>query len=104
MVAKRTKATDVSNKVRKIVKERDKWCIFCGKTGHQMCHVRPRSKGGLGIEQNIVYGCVHCHTLLDQSSRREEMVQYALDYLECFYPDFDDKERYFDKWRWLDVS
>lgn len=101
--SKRTKATSITPKVRQAVRERDKWCIFCGKQGHHLCHIRPRSKGGLGIKENLVFGCVSCHMMLDQSKYREELIQYALDYLERFYPDFDDKERYFDKWRWLDV-
>lgn len=96
-MSKRTKATGISSKVRQEVKERDKWCIFCGRTGHHICHIRPRSSGGLGIKENLVFGCVSCHMMLDQSTKRKVMIQFALNYLDRYYPNFPDEKRYFKK-------
>lgn len=97
MKSKRTLATSISNQVRQRVRERDKWCIFCGKQGQQICHIRPRSKGGLGIPENLVYGCVSCHMMLDQSKHRKEMIEFALQHLSKHYPDFQDEDRYYRK-------
>ena len=95
MKSKRSKATDISQKVRTIVTERDKWCIFCGRTGNQLCHLRPRSSGGLGIPENLVLGCFTCHMKLDQSTQRKEMLEFALNHLSKHYPDFNDEDRYY---------
>lgn len=36
------------------------------------CHYVPRSKGGLGIEQNVVTLCMKCHHNYDNGLRKEE--------------------------------
>ena len=48
-------------------------------------HVIPRSKGGLGIEQNIVTACLECHRKMDQSSKRKTYIQIANQYLNSIY-------------------
>ena len=99
MKSKRTLKTDISNNVRQKVKLRDQWCIFCGRQGHQICHVRPRSRGGLGIPENLVYGCVSCHMMLDQSKYRKEMIDFALQHLSHYYPNFKDEDRYYRRFK-----
>ena len=57
--SKRSKATDIDLKTRKLVKERDQMCIFCGSTyGIELAHTSlSRSNGGLGSEKNLVCAC-----------------------------------------------
>lgn len=87
---KRTKACNISTKVRKIVHERDGHsCIICGSSyAVQIAHIIPRSRGGLGIPENLVDLCWQCHSNMDQSGNREEMLKRCNDYLESIYPDF----------------
>lgn len=99
-MSERTKLCNISAKVRKQVKERDcECCIFCGSTySVQICHIVPRSRGGLGIPQNLVCGCIACHAKMDQSIHREEMLEQATEYLRSVYPDFDKIEKIYKKW------
>ena len=64
-MSKRSKACDISQKTKEIVWNRDNQsCIICGKYVPKTCanaHYIKRSQGGLGIEQNIVTLCPHCH-------------------------------------------
>lgn len=84
--AKRTKAVNITSKVKKIVYARDNGCcIFCGQPGLPEAHVVPRSKGGLGTEQNIITACRLCHYKLDQTAARASMLEYANSYLEENY-------------------
>lgn len=67
--SKQAKKLDITQRVKKIVFARDKGkCIICGNTYNVMpnSHYIPRSKGGLGIEQNIFTACTNltenkCH-------------------------------------------
>lgn len=104
MKSKRTLATSISNKVRQRVRERDQWCIFCGKTGHEIAHIIPRSGGGLGIRENLVLACTQCHRNMDFTSMRKEMLDYAKSYLEKHYPGFKDEERIYRRWSDLQVK
>lgn len=97
--SKRSKACDISDKVRKEVRERDKnACIFCGVYGSQVAHFVGRSQGGLGIPQNLILACVSCHYRLDQTDNRESMKEYAREYLKSKYPDWDEEKLYYRKW------
>lgn len=102
MKSKRTKATDISKEVRASVKNRDKWCIFCGRTGHDIMHYIPRSSGGLGIVQNLALGCRQCHMNLDQTTKREVMLKHFRKHLDKHYPNFTDEQRVFKKWSPID--
>lgn len=99
-MSERTKKCSISAKVRKQVKERDsECCIFCESTYEvQLCHIVPRSSGGLGIPENLVCGCFKCHMKMDQSSHREAMLEQANDYLRSIYPDLDQIDRVYKKW------
>lgn len=107
---KRTKACDISHRVKKALFERDGGCIFC-RIGYysppvpqfmfDAMHYIPRSKSGLGIEQNSAIGCRWHHEMMDQNvhSRRKEMLEYFKSYLMSHYPDWDEKDLVYDKWR-----
>ncbi len=95
--SKRTKATSITPEVRQAVRDRDKWCIFCGKRGTDTAHYIPRSRGGLGIVQNLVLACRGCHMLLDQSTYRPEMLMFVENYLTGFYGKLDRKELIYHK-------
>ena len=56
MKTRRSKACDISQKVKQRVWERDNGCcVICGNNYNVMpnAHYIPRSKGGLGIEENV---------------------------------------------------
>lgn len=73
--SKRAKACDISSKVRKIVEVRDnKTCVICGQPGIGNSHYIRRSKGGLGIEQNVVCMCIECHNAYDNGKDEEIVV------------------------------
>lgn len=89
---KRAKATQIPAKVKKIVYERDNGaCIVCGRPGAPEAHYIPRSKGGLGIEENIVTLCRECHRKFDQGDAEEMHYTGAIiaTYLAEHYPDWN---------------
>ena len=90
---KRTKAVAISPEVKKIVYERDDgWCILCGmpvSIHHANAHVIPRSKGGLGVEQNIVTLCGECHTMYDFSPNRNAIYNIIMKYIIRKYPTYN---------------
>ena len=100
MKSNRTKATDISSKVRKEIHERDKHCIFCYTTSNPtVAHYISRAHGGLGCKENLALVCLRCHMLLDQSKHRQTMMEYFKKYLEDKYPGFKDEERKYRKWK-----
>ena len=67
--SKRAKACQISGKTKRLVYERDDGlCVVCGQPGLPEAHYIPRSKGGLGIEQNVVCLCRRCHDRFDQGT------------------------------------
>lgn len=97
---KRTKACGIGEKTKRIVYKRDDGlCIFCCRYGKPEAHVIPRSQGGLGVPQNIITVCRECHDKLDNSTSREKMLKEAILYLKGFYPDWNEKDVIFEKWR-----
>lgn len=92
--SKRTRALAISPKVKAEVYARDRErCIFCGRAGLPEGHYISRSRGGLGIPENIVTVCRECHRRMDQTTERVTYMVRAREYLELFYPGFDDNER-----------
>ena len=87
-------------KVKKIVWERDHHrCIFCGSYyAFPEAHVLPRSKDGLGIEQNVVTTCRECHRKMDQSTDRDKYLAKAKTHLERFYGSWDEEKVKYKKW------
>lgn len=99
MQSKRSKACDIPKKVKEAVWKRDgEKCVLCGNVeAMPNAHFVPRSKGGLGIEQNIVTLCSGCHFDLDQTPRRRGLLRRVKSYLDLFYPDFPDEDRRYKK-------
>ena len=98
--SKRSRACDISKKVRDRVWERDGGkCIICGNH-HAMpnSHYVRRSQGGLGIEENIVTMCLRCHSMWDGYIDREAMEAYIENYFKSHYPDWDREKLIYKKW------
>ena len=88
---RRTKALDISPRVKKLVYERDNGlCILCGALGAPVAHYISRGQSGRGIEQNVVTLCQTCHTAYDQSSQRETLKNTIAAYLRSKYENWDD--------------
>ena len=102
--SKRSKATDIPLSVRQEVYERSGgYCETCGRyrddIGYSNSHYIPRSKGGLGIKENILHQCEICHYKMDHGARdpRARMKQLARLALEKHYGDFDDEDLKYKK-------
>ena len=109
MKAKRTKALEIPKEVKEAVAERDKvkgWtcCVLCGTPAppenplaFSNAHFIPRSKGGLGVEKNIVSLCPHCHRQYDQSGERGFIKAELKGYLQGKYADWNEEELCYEK-------
>ncbi len=99
--SKKAKATDIPYKVKEIVWERDYHsCINCGHTGIPNAHFIPRSKGGLGVEKNIITLCVNCHYKFDFGDReqRSELRKFIRGYLKAKYEDWNEDDLIYKKY------
>lgn len=87
MKSRRAKATDISQKVKKVVWERDNHCCICCGSPYSMpnAHYISRAKGGLGIEENVVTLCLRCHNAYDNSTQRHYFENRIRDYLKNIY-------------------
>ena len=107
MKSKRSKATDIPQKVKQVVWERDNHCcVICGNSYNVMpnAHYIPRSKGGLGIEQNIFTACTRltendCHYKFDNGTQeeREKLKEKVQEYFMSIYPNWDETDLYYKK-------
>lgn len=99
-MSKRSKACDISQKVKKAVWERDNhYCIYCGNPqAMPNAHYIRRSKGGLGIEQNVVTLCTKCHHEYDNGSGRETIGAFIREYLMSQYEDWCEEKLIYRKW------
>ena len=101
MKSKRTKALEISKETKLIVWERDDHrCIFCQRYvewNYANSHYIKRSHGGLGIEKNIMTNCERCHNLFDDSIYREQMKQFAKEYLMSKYEDWNEDDLTYKK-------
>lgn len=97
----RAKALQIPMKVKKAVYERDNGlCVVCGRPGNPEAHYVPRSRGGLGIEENIVTLCRECHDKFDFGDR-ETMTYYdqlIRNYLVEQYPDWNENDLIYRKY------
>lgn len=115
-MSKRSKACDISPRVRQEVMERDKGCIFCQMGYHmpptedylitmnqfEIMHFIPRSQGGLGIKENLAVGCKYHHMMLDNGrDTRDEMIALFECVLRRCYKDWNRKNLVYDKWSFL---
>lgn len=97
MKSKRAKATDISQKVKQEVWERDGGhCVVCGNSYNVMpnAHIVPRSQGGLGIPTNIVTLCTNftehkCHYYYDFGDKEtiEAIDEKIVKYMKSKYGD-----------------
>ncbi len=90
------KATEITPEVRAKVYARDSYdgcpcCIVCGKPYPQVHHFIERSRGGLGVEQNLVCLCVNCHARLHNNDY-VNMTDFVRNYLKNRYKDWDEKK------------
>lgn len=107
--SKRAKALDISKQVKEIVFARDKGrCVVCGNSYNVMpnAHYIPRSKGGLGIEQNVVTLCTEmtlnkCHRKFDFGTKKEhdEIGEKIKKYLKSKYDNWNEEDLVYKKWR-----
>lgn len=98
MRSARTKACDISQKVKFAVWERDgERCIICGShIAMPNSHYIKRSQGGLGIEENITTMCLKCHDAFDGAGR-EAMKSKVAAYLKSKYPGWDESKLIYKK-------
>lgn len=105
MKSKRTKATNISPKVKQKVWERDQGrCVICGNNYNVMpnSHFIRRSQGGLGIEQNVFTACTNftpnkCHTRWDQYKCTPEEIQRVKNHFKSHYENWNEKDLIYDK-------
>ena len=107
--SKRAKALDISMAVKRKVFARDRGrCVVCGNSHNVMpnAHYIPRSKGGLGIEQNIVTLCTEmtlnkCHRKFDFGTEQErnEIGEKIKKYLKNKYDNWNEEDLVYKKWR-----
>lgn len=97
--SKMAKACAIPTAVKLRVAERDSidgWpcCILCGSNqAMPEAHYIPRSRGGLGIEENIMTLCRRCHFVFDNGDVEERRVMKARAkaYLKSKYPDWTEE-------------
>ena len=94
------KQTGINPRTRTRVMERDGYqCVLCWDTyGLQCTHVVPRSRGGKGVETNLVTLCAVCHDRYDFTVRRKQMREEIVDYLTDIYGEWDEEEQIFHKY------
>ena len=90
----RTKATDITPKVRSTVLRRDNHrCVYCNSPyALQLAHVFVnRSHGGLGVEQNLVALCIEHHMSLDNGKleKAKPIRDVVEGYLKHHYGEID---------------
>lgn len=101
MKTNRSKATDISLKVKNEVYKRDNGkCIICGLYGVPNSHVLRRSRGGLGICTNIVTMCPRCHFKYDNGTKKEcdEIYKIIEKYMRSIYKDWNIEDQKYKKW------
>lgn len=104
MKSKRTKALEIPKEVKEAVAKRDKFngwtcCVLCGTPAppenplaFSNAHFVPRSKGGLGVEKNIVSLCPLCHRQFDQSTERGFLRTELKSYFQSKYKDWNEED------------
>ena len=100
MKSKRSKACNIPQSVKMKVWERDNGkCIACASHyAFPNAHYIPRSKGGLGIEENIVTLCLICHREYDFTDKRKDIGIKIKSYLKAKYFDWNEEKLIYRKW------
>ena len=95
---RQTKYTNISPAVKRAVYLRDNGrCVLCGNPGDPWCHIVPRSKGGLGREENVVTLCERCHRCYDQGLDRRALYACLVAYIKGFYPGWNREDMIYKK-------
>lgn len=102
---KLTKNTDITQKVKEKVFERDNGCcVICGNNYNVMpnSHYIRRSQGGLGIEQNIFTACTRltkndCHYRYDNNKCTQEEIDRVINHFKECYPNWNEEELVYRK-------
>jgi predicted restriction endonuclease len=112
--SKQSKAKNFAPGIIEDINLRDRGtCLFCRRGYHMestseygrsildCMHYIPRSQGGMGIAQNGAIGCRSHHMMMDNGNkgRREEMLGIMREYLMQQYPQWDEKELVYNKWK-----
>jgi predicted restriction endonuclease len=69
-----------------------------GQSGEDFAHIVPRSKLGLGVEQNGILCCRSHHYMLDFTENRKEMMKIIKGYMLKHYPDWNESELIYKKY------
>ena len=94
--------TSITAKVRLDVYDRDSiqgtpCCIYCGSPYHiEIAHYIERSRGGMGIPQNLVCLCTECHR--KQHNGDKDIEDFMRKYLMCLYDTWSESDLIYDKW------
>lgn len=87
--------TNISKETRERVYQRDSYdgwacCTYCGKSrGIEVHHFIERSRGGKGIEENLVCLCKQCHTKIHQGDT--DLQNFVRDYLSDHYEGWNEE-------------
>lgn len=100
-----TKLLQFDKATQRLIYERDRMCLFCKLEYHMegfnpnkmdciihdVMHFIPKSKLGLGIPENGVWGCRYHHHMLDngKGGYRKEMLKIMANYLKSLYPNWN---------------
>lgn len=105
--SKRAKALAIPEDVKDRVWCRDAGrCVWCRLSGHWTgyqarpeAHYIPRSKGGLGIPENVLTLCRPHHDMFDHGTReqREKMRKAFAEYLKQWHPGWDEEKLIYHK-------
>lgn len=93
--------TEIKEAVRERVYERDSYgwwpcCIYCGSSSAiEIHHYVERSRGGMGIEENLVCLCPRCHQRLH--SGEKEIKIFCESYLSEHYEGWSEDKLIFRK-------
>ena len=107
-VNKRARACNIPRRVKAAVWERDGGeCVIChSSNAAPNAHLIRRSRGGLGVEQNILTLCGKCHDKYDSGRQDEtdELYCWLKAYLMSQYPGWNEKRLVYNKFAYMDES
>lgn len=96
-----TRCTAIPSEVKDAVWARDNGrCVLCGsRNAGPWCHYIPRSRGGLGIEENIVTLCDDCHSTMDRGTgaARQHAKGSVRAYLQALYQNWTEENLIYRK-------
>jgi len=97
--SKLSKACDIPQSVKEIVFNRDKGlCVICKQAGIPNMHYIARSQLGLGIEQNVVCGCIKCHHEYDNGTLRKHHREIIKKHLQSKYKNWNEDNLTYKKY------